>query len=214
MILTDMLLLKIHTCRLMAVIIASTFILNGCTSVRNVNNDWLADNCSPFPLFYAEACGTYNNCKPVENNNTMCACTFTSGSYLGQIHNGKSHGVGGYDMEDGRSFLGHWMNGDQYCGIESKGQDYWVYKDGQMVKSGNNIANAVVVAIIAGAVYAIAASNGGGGGGGGHAPSDSDWDWDYQPKNGQWACRGIQTGQYAEISKCAGDYKDDDRWPN
>jgi len=117
-------------------------------------------------------------------------------------------------MEDGRSFLGHWMNGDQYCGIESKGQDYWVYKDGQMVKSGNNIANAAVVAIIVGAVYAIAASNGGGGGGGGHAPSDSDWDWDYQPKNGQWACRGIQTGQYAELSKCAGDYKDDDRWPN
>ena len=44
-------------------------------------------------------------------------------------------------------------------------------------------------------------------------PGDYDWDWDYQPGNRQWVCRGIQTGRYAELSKCAGDAKDDDRWP-
>ena len=42
---------------------------------------------------------------------------------------------------------------------------------------------------------------------------DSDWDWDYQPGNRQWVCRGIQTGRYAELSKCVWDAKDDDRWP-
>jgi len=42
---------------------------------------------------------------------------------------------------------------------------------------------------------------------------DYDWDWDYQPGNGQWACRGIQTGQYASKSNCANDFKNDSRWP-
>ena len=44
--------------------------------------------------------------------------------------------------------------------------------------------------------------------------ADTDWDWDYQPGNNQWACRGIQTGRYATLSKCAYDTKDDDRWPS
>lgn len=43
--------------------------------------------------------------------------------------------------------------------------------------------------------------------------TDYDWDWDYQPANGQWVCRGIQTGQYAALSNCAYDIKDDNRWP-
>ena len=48
------------------------------------------------------------------------------------------------------------------------------------------------------------------------APSsvtDWDWDWDYQPGNGQWVCRGIQTGRYASPDRCAMDLKDDNRWP-
>jgi hypothetical protein len=44
--------------------------------------------------------------------------------------------------------------------------------------------------------------------------TDYDWDWDYQPGNSQWVCRGIQTAQYAELSNCAYDVQDDDRWPN
>lgn len=43
---------------------------------------------------------------------------------------------------------------------------------------------------------------------------DIDWDWDFQPGNNQWVCRGIQTGQYATLSKCTYDTKDDDRWPS
>ena len=45
------------------------------------------------------------------------------------------------------------------------------------------------------------------------ARTDYDWDWDYQPANGQWVCRGIQTGRYATADRCAMDIQDDNRWP-
>jgi len=64
--------------------------------------------------------------------------------------------------------------------------------------------------LIIGTILVVAAANNGAGG---SAPAgDYDWDWDYQPANGRWVCRGIQTGQYAKLSNCAGDIKDDDRW--
>ena len=47
----------------------------------------------------------------------------------------------------------------------------------------------------------------------GYTATDYDWDWDYQPANNQWVCRGITTGQYAELENCANDAVDDDRWP-
>ena len=46
---------------------------------------------------------------------------------------------------------------------------------------------------------------------------DIDWAWDqFHHSTGSlvWACRGIQTGQFAEHTKCAGKSKNDDRWPN
>ncbi|HJO88286.1 MAG: hypothetical protein QF553_01725 [Alphaproteobacteria bacterium] len=39
-----------------------------------------------------------------------------------------------------------------------------------------------------------------------------DWDWDIFP-NGQYVCRSIQTGQFAEHHLCNGMPMDDDRWP-
>ena len=38
---------------------------------------------------------------------------------------------------------------------------------------------------------------------------DIDWAWDLV-----WHCRGIQTGQFAEFTKCAGKSKNDDHWPS
>jgi hypothetical protein len=45
--------------------------------------------------------------------------------------------------------------------------------------------------------------------------SDYDWDWDqfYQQGSLVWACRGIQTGQFADQSKCAYKAQTDFRWP-
>lgn len=77
-----------------------------------------------------------------------------------------------------------------------------------------NWKKAAAVAAI-GLVVLAAASGGGVGGGYKPAAVDYDWDWDMFINNGryQWACRGLQTGQFAEQSRCA--YKIQvDRWPN
>ena len=66
--------------------------------------------------------------------------------------------------------------------------------------------------IIGTAIVGIAATEYSGGGS--SSIVDYDHDWDYQPRNNSWVCRGVQTGQYAELSNCAYDAKDDDRWPN
>lgn len=79
--------------------------------------------------------------------------------------------------------------------------------------STGNTALAVLGA--AAAIYLVAQSGGSGGGYGSSSLSvtDTDWDWDYLPASNQWACRGIQTGQFAEPYRCAGDIRMDVRWP-
>jgi len=71
----------------------------------------------------------------------------------------------------------------------------------------------VAAAFAVGAVAYSVARNGGGGGG--TAAADYDWDWDqfYNANMLVWACRGIQTGQFAEESRCAYKVKTDYRWP-
>ena len=46
---------------------------------------------------------------------------------------------------------------------------------------------------------------------------DIDWAWDqFHHSTGSlvWACRGMQTGQFAEHTRCAGKSKNDDHWPS
>lgn len=76
----------------------------------------------------------------------------------------------------------------------------------------------ILLAVGAVAVVAAVVSEGGGGGSYGAANTeDVTFRWDEQPEQfGQgrrWVCRGEQTGQYAEISRCAGTLKADYRWP-
>lgn len=78
---------------------------------------------------------------------------------------------------------------------------------------------AMLVAVLAGAALAVSASKGGGAA----APSawaptavDTDWAWDqfYGPNfQLMWACRGIQTGQFADQWRCQYKIKVDSRWP-
>ena len=69
-------------------------------------------------------------------------------------------------------------------------------------------------ALVGAAAYAAARNSGGG------APlaaSDYDWDWDaFYNQYGQlvWACRGVQTTQFAEQWHGAGKAQTDYRWPN
>lgn len=77
----------------------------------------------------------------------------------------------------------------------------------------NTILLGVGVAAVIGAAAAAADSNTGYTNSYSGSNEDDDWDWDYQPANGQWVCRGVQTGRYAELENCYGDIQDDDRWP-
>ena len=85
------------------------------------------------------------------------------------------------------------------------------YDKAKHTKEDFSVTNTVLG--VAGAALAVGAIAAGAKSGGGGSVTDYDWDWDYQPSNNQWVCRGIQTGQYSELSNCAYDVKDDDRWP-
>lgn len=85
----------------------------------------------------------------------------------------------------------------------------------KQIVSGQNLAIGAG-ALLGAALIAVARRNGGGGGGGGPAKYDTEWDWD-EFYNGYhqlvWACRGVQTGQFADEYHCAGKLQTDNRWP-
>lgn len=87
-------------------------------------------------------------------------------------------------------------------GCTTSGKIYRPGKDKKEDYSAKNTAAAVIgTAVVAGLIVAAASSKGGGGGY--YAPTyDWDYAWDYQPMNGQWVCRGKQTGQYADQWHC------------
>lgn len=74
---------------------------------------------------------------------------------------------------------------------------------------------AIGAALLVTAVVVAAASSDGSGG----APAaayDSEYAWDqFQNEFGQLTtrCRGVQTGRFADNSRCAGKYVNDVRWP-
>ena len=77
----------------------------------------------------------------------------------------------------------------------------------------------ILLAVGAVAVVAAAVSDGGGGGSYSAANTeDVTFRWDEQPEDfgrgRRWVCRGEQTGQYAETTRCAGTIKTDTRWPD
>lgn len=75
-------------------------------------------------------------------------------------------------------------------------------------------AAAIFLAVLA--VGAAAAAGSGGGGNSYAGTRDYNWAWDqFANQNGVlvWACRGIQTGQFAEEYHCMGKFKADTVWP-
>lgn len=86
------------------------------------------------------------------------------------------------------------------------------------IRKGNDaVAAAVVIIGVAAAVAAVAAGSRGGGYSNSYAPtSDHEWDWDQfytQSYQLVWACRGVQTGEFADAWRCNGKAKTDFRWP-
>lgn len=86
------------------------------------------------------------------------------------------------------------------------------------IRKGNDAVTAAVVILgVAAAVAAVAAGSRGGGYPNSYAPTnDHEWDWDqFYTQNYQlvWACRGVQTGEFADAWRCNGKPKTDSRWP-
>ena len=194
-----------------AVIFAFTAILAGC-STPIADQKWLANNCTAVPPEASVSCSTFSNCSYA--NTYTCTCTYEDGSsYSGNVTRSGRHGKGTYVWPNGASYTGFWNKGSPHCGVETNGSAYVVYKQGSVHERGN--ADDDTAALVGAALLiGIAAAAANSGAGGGSSYTDYDWDWDYQPGNGQWVCRGITTGQYAELSNCTYDVQDDDRWPN
>lgn len=83
----------------------------------------------------------------------------------------------------------------------------------RLIANDKSIATGIAVAGVAVAAGAAAANNGYGGGGYYGGGYDYDYAWDYLPGNGQWACRGKQTGHFAYPSHCQLDPVNDFTWP-
>ncbi len=109
------------------------------------------------------------------------------------------------------------FTGDVAADAAARGLDYPGCTE-LVRKQNEQAATGALVALAAIALVAVARS-GSGGGGGNYTGSTTDyaWDWD-QFYNDQyqlvWICRGVQTGQFAELSKCYGKFQTDSRWPS
>lgn len=84
--------------------------------------------------------------------------------------------------------------------------------DGESETARNIKIGLAALAVGAVAYYAV---KGNAGGAGYSPPHDYEWDWDQFYNQGSlvWACRGVQTGQFAEQSRCQHKYQVDYRWP-
>lgn len=99
--------------------------------------------------------------------------------------------------------------------VERRGLD-----DESCARLERNQAIAIGVGVLAGAAL-VASSRGGGavaGGATGYASTAYDYDWEWDQFYNQnrflvWACRGVQTGQFAEQYRCAGKLQTDWKWP-
>lgn len=88
-----------------------------------------------------------------------------------------------------------------------------------IIEKASQQASAAAALILGGlALAAIARSNPGGGG---YPytpePQDNDWAWDQfynQYYQLVWACRGLQTGQFANLDRCSFKGKHDSTWPS
>jgi len=89
----------------------------------------------------------------------------------------------------------------------------------RIVKESNDKAAGALTAVLLGAaIIAVAANSGGGGYVNPYTPVyDYDWAWDQFFNENYalvWACRGMQSGQFAALEKCSYKYQSDFTWPS
>jgi hypothetical protein len=101
----------------------------------------------------------------------------------------------------------------------NSGPPYCATSGGIVGYSGSVASSIPWDKVIIGAVViatAVAVYKAGGAQGYSGAGADYSWDWDaFVDANGRptWACRGIQTGRFADSYRCAGRLQVDTTWP-
>lgn len=91
-----------------------------------------------------------------------------------------------------------------------------IYSSSDPKNNEFSVGKTVLSVLAAVAVVAVARGGGGGGYPSG-AAEDSDWAWDQfnnEYRQLVWACRGKQTGQFAESSRCQYKPVNDYTWPS
>ena len=177
---------------LVPILLASQF---GCASggiffeqgnVSDVNQTWIAENCSQSDVRSAEPLN-FRNCQKISkyqwgNAENAYRCTFKEGTEAGLFERTPENNV------------------RLLCGVNTDGT---VYSDGSA-----NTSTAVKVVAIAAAVAVVAAAADGGSGGSSCPSSYGERPlWDLQ-SNG-WYCRNANNGQYTHACKCSGQTKID-----
>lgn len=103
-------------------------------------------------------------------------------------------------------------------GQEADRRGYTLDRCSDKVAKENTAAAIVGGAALVGAAIAASRRSGGGAvGGGASTVQDYEWDWDEffdASYRLVWACRGVQTGQFAEQWHCNGKAQTDWRWPS
>jgi hypothetical protein len=94
-----------------------------------------------------------------------------------------------------------------------------VYNSNDEKNKEFSVGNTLLTILGVAATAALAASGGGGGYGGNsyYEQTDYDWAWDQyynQYRQLVWSCRGMQTGQFAYLSKCQYKTQNDFTWPS
>ena len=110
-----------------------------------------------------------------------------------------------------------WGNPDAVSALRAWGKPI---PDPDLMKAQNDRNNEdIAIAVLAGVTTALvvySVVNSSASGGSSNTNIDNDWEWDqFYNAYGElvWACRGVQTGEFAVLSKCDYKYKTDYTWP-
>ena len=130
-------------------------VLNSCTTVPVANSTWMFANCLSLGYTVYDT-KSYSNC--TLSNEGVYSCNMSDGTYKGKLKEGIRHGVGTFTWQSGRTYKGEWKDGERWCGVEQRDNDFWTYKNGKASygKAGVDWRAAVAGLVVAGEGYSVA----------------------------------------------------------
>ena len=105
-------------------------------------------------------CQSFGNCS-CSSSTFLHNCKYSNGDYFfGKMNKNGQHGKGKYIWQDSSYFDGIWKDGEKWCGIEKRGNTYFLFRNGVSQQGEEGVDWALVggAILVAGAAYAIAES--------------------------------------------------------